>query len=488
MFRNRKIVKQINELIENFESNDVSSLEKADKENYGNKVVKLFTKILKTCKVSIPRINQLIKGTLRIATEVSTFNVGLFHFSSDIKRVAIKLKEASETMGAAIQQTNASMTQVADTIVEHASSVENILVQTDTLLKITETNDKMIKQMKKMQADVSNSAVSMDEDTKNLLSVIEEMKNIVAGISEIAGHTNLLALNASIEAARAGENGRGFAVVADEVKKLAESTKEQLHSVETMMLTIEAVSNKSRESVKDTLKAIGNIDKYTEQMIRAFAESRSVIESVSSGIKVMADSTEEISVASQQVSAAMQVVSEDSNKLLYVADDLYKKSEEISRLGNEIERIEEELSHLSKISGKMSNEAYFKISNDDFIEILEHAIHGHINWINTLQKMAEEMKIQPIQIDGTKCKFGHFYYAVNPVHTEIKRIWGKIEQIHLELHALGHYVMEHIENNDRISAQRDSKKAKEYSQKVMEMFVALKEKTKELSQQGIDVF
>ena len=70
---------------------------------------------------------------------------------------------------------------------------------------------------------------------RGLSEAAGQIGEVVHLITDIAGQTNLLAINATIEAARAGEQGKSFAVVADQVRTLATQSKEATASVEKIL-------------------------------------------------------------------------------------------------------------------------------------------------------------------------------------------------------------------------------------------------------------
>ena len=91
----------------------------------------------------------------------------------------------------------------------------------DEIVTITNKVYETILQLGKSAESLATAGQESFKMAKLLQEKNEDTARVIEFITNIAGQTNLLGLNAAIEAARAGELGRGFAVVAEEVRKLA---------------------------------------------------------------------------------------------------------------------------------------------------------------------------------------------------------------------------------------------------------------------------
>src|SRR4030095_12852678 len=91
-------------------------------------------------------------------------------------------------------------------------------------IKSTEETVAGINRIRQQMQSIADSMVRLSEQSQTI-------GQIVATVEDLAGQSNLLAVNASIEAAKAGEHGKGFSVVAQEVRTLAEQSRDGTREV-----------------------------------------------------------------------------------------------------------------------------------------------------------------------------------------------------------------------------------------------------------------
>ncbi len=130
----------------------------------------------------------------------------------------------------------------------------------------------------------------LDEITQITKEKVEDTKNILEIIKNIASQTSLLSLNASIEAARVGEHGKGFAVVADEVRNLANRTSQSAEEIKELINSLIEIVDNSTEITQDISKGIKkNVDYFNEEFKTIFNSIERINNAISETSKMLLD-------------------------------------------------------------------------------------------------------------------------------------------------------------------------------------------------------
>ncbi|HEX9308931.1 MAG TPA: methyl-accepting chemotaxis protein, partial [Anaeromyxobacter sp.] len=150
----------------------------------------------------------------------------------------------------------------------------------------------------------------------------DDIDQVVDFISEVAGRTNLLSLNASIIAAQAGEHGKPFGVVADQIRELAaqiarstksigdiiHSVREDVEGTAALIDRGDALAVEGVQLARNSLEALSKIQRSTVHGRDTAAAIRMAVDVHAQSSGEVSRLVESVAEGSRAVTGAVQLV------------------------------------------------------------------------------------------------------------------------------------------------------------------------------------
>lgn len=248
------------------------------------------------------------------------------------------------------QKVNSQINDMGDAITKTSQNVDSLTQSTEQMKEHNEQLDTTIQELMEISDRNKESLAAVYNQTNETNQSVMHIGNAVDMITDIAGQTNLLSLNASIEAARAGEYGKGFAVVADQIRQLADqsaNTAKEIGeivaeliensntSVETMgvvrqemtgqyekLNTTKNIFEQLNEEVNNVVTAIESISTEVESLDKLKGEVLGSAESLAAIAQENAASTEETSASMMELGEIVNDCNAKTQQLVNIADSM----------------------------------------------------------------------------------------------------------------------------------------------------------------------
>jgi len=406
---------------------------------------------------------------LDATSSLSGFDVQLHYVNDRLTDYIEEMGKISQANLAVIEETTANMNQVNGTVNEAAEFLEKV---TNSAYHLSERNNEsklMLDESVNLKNDMLESSREMSRNIEHLTNLTSNIEGVVASIQNIAFQTNLLALNASIEASRVGEQGKGFAVVAEQVRKLADDTKANLGSIREFMEQMKSAAADSKRSLAKALESTDIMGEKIEQVYTTVSGNAELLQTLAEEVKQVNADIQNITVSTYDIDKAMSQNSDDAQRLTEMATKIADSAEENTKCAVAVGSIDDTLSGLTKNLFQHLRDGGRTVNAAEFKEVIKKAKQAHTVWLNKLCEMTEQMQIAPLQTNGNRCAFGHFYYVLQIRNNRLLNLWREIGDEHKKFHSIG---------NDVIGAikQKDAKKANEFYQTAKKLSASLMQK------------
>lgn len=385
---------------------------------------------------------------INAVSEISKLDLEIQFYTERLLKISESVSNATKDIYGAASES----AQVAGVIAERHEDLTNTIVtvseESSNVYQKIDSSQQSLTDIRHLSENTIKISEKMKSDMDQLSDILNNMNEVIGAINNISAQTNLLSLNASIEAARAGESGRGFAVVADEIRALADETKNLTDNMGQFVASVQQAADASTQSVNQAINALGDVNTKIKAVWTLNEENQSHIAEITDSISNLAAVSEEITSNMMEIESGAAEIENSCGVLKDDTIGLEEIGQECFLAIKPLKDIETQMDEILANMGKMATDPFYALSKKDLSSYIGNAIEAHQSWVAALDKIIKEQRIIPFQVNAKKCRFGHFFYSMQPSTDGSQAIWDEIGKKHEKLHLLGSKIIALMFDNE----------------------------------------
>lgn len=410
-----------------------------------------------------------------------------------------QLQKAVQEVAKGAEQTALSASRGVESV---SAIVKDIRMMFQQLSEAGQTADEVGKVAVQGREGLQRSEQAMhvlENDTRQLAEQLQQLVNmavnigdILSTIEEIAGQTNLLALNAAIEAARAGEHGRGFAVVADEVRRLAEQSAQATQQIKRIIEEVTSQAQSAAQAMSANLAAVSDGVRLSLEVGQGLAEILRAVDSIVQQVQASALTVERVQTNAQQMLSEIEHIAAIAQESSAAAEEMLASSTNavdsimrvVDNVGVEAEGLYGVVEKLCFSLGKF---VLTREEAESFHRKVDVFKQAHLRWVERLEALVlQGVKIPREElVSHRNCALGQWYYGLGVQNYGHLPEFRAIEPPHEKLHQIARQIVDCIDRGDRAQAERLLEQVRGISKEIVARLESLRTAAEQMESGGL---
>ncbi len=275
----------------------------------------------------------IANGTNRSAESLNNINSSIGEITSQFSTLDQNIERSSldiTNMDTEIVNIVNNISDQSEAVSNSSSAIEEMTASVNQIAALTSKKQESTNGLLKVVASGGVTVENTFENIKQVNSELDQVKDLVDVIKNVADQTNILSMNAAIESAHAGDAGKGFSVVADEIRSLAEYTSNNVQAINSAITSISTRIASSLKASEESSIVFEQINRDVNDFSMAMSEISSSIEELAAGGAEVLNSTNRVSSLNHEVNEGANKIKEQSAMIEHSMQSIQSISRDVN--------------------------------------------------------------------------------------------------------------------------------------------------------------